>query len=217
MHVDKNLIPITESNGNQAVSARVLHQFLESRREFSTWMKDRIKKYGLVENQDYVVFDEIVNNPNGGRPLIEYALSLDCAKELAMVEGNSRGKQARQYFIECEKQLKQPIQPMSQLEILQQSVKMLIEQDKRISSVENEVKLIKAQTTTQPDYFTVAGYGTLKGMKVPLQFAVKVGNYASKKCRQLGIMMGECPDPRFGKVRTYPSNVLDEAFRFALN
>lgn len=215
MHVDKNLIPITESNGKQAVSARVLHQFLESRREFATWIKDRIKKYGLVENQDYVRFDENVKT-TGGR-LIEYALSLDCAKELAMVEGNAKGKQARQYFIECEKQLKQSIQPMSQLEILQQSVQMLVEQDKRISSVENEVKLIKAQTTTQTDYFTVAGYGTLKGMKVPLQFAVKVGNYASRKCRQLGIMMGECPDPRFGKVRTYPSSVLDEAFRLALN
>lgn len=114
-------------------------------------------------------------------------------------------------------ELQQSTQPLSQLQILQQSVQMLVEQEKRLESVENEVKLIKAQTTTQTDYFTVAGYGTLKGLKVPLQIAVKVGNYASKKCRQLGIMMGECPDPRFGKVRTYPTDVLDEAFKIALN
>lgn len=217
MHVNKNLIPIINYDDKKAVSARVLHQFLESKREFATWMKDRIKKYGLVENQDYAVFDEIVNNPNGGRPLIEYALSIDCAKELAMVEGNAKGKQARQYFIECEKKLKESTKPLSQLEILQQSVQMLVEQEKRLESVENEVKLIKAQTTTQTDYFTVAGYGTLKGIKVPLSFAAKVGSYAAKRCRQLGIMMGECADQRFGRVRTYPSDILEEAFRVSVN
>lgn len=102
----KELIKVSVTDGKQAVSARDLHAFLESKREFATWIKDRIKKYGLVENQDYQVFDEFVKNPSGGRPMTEYALSIDCAKELAMVEGNSQGKKARQYFIECEKALK---------------------------------------------------------------------------------------------------------------
>jgi len=42
----------------------------------------------------------------GGHNKIEYALSIDCAKEISMVEGNEKGKQARRYFIECEKRLK---------------------------------------------------------------------------------------------------------------
>lgn len=100
------LIKITERNGQQAVSARELHKFLESKRDFSNWIKDRIEKYGFIENQDFEVFNNFGENPNGGRPAIEYALTIDTAKELAMVEGNDKGKQARIYFIECEKQLK---------------------------------------------------------------------------------------------------------------
>nr|DAU03317.1 MAG TPA: AntA/AntB antirepressor [Caudoviricetes sp.] len=97
------LIPIEESNGKKAVSARYLHTFLESKQEFTNWIKNRIDKYGLIENIDYQVFDNFIKNPNGGRPLTEYVLSIDAAKELSMVEGNEKGKQARRYFIACEK------------------------------------------------------------------------------------------------------------------
>ena len=100
----QELIKITENNGNQAVSARELHAFLESKQDFSNWIKNRIEKYGFVENQDFEVFNKFIENPSGGRPKTEYILSMDMAKELAMVEGNEKGKQARKFFIECEKQ-----------------------------------------------------------------------------------------------------------------
>ena len=51
-----SLLPISENNGKKAVNARALHAFLGSKRDFSTWIKDRIKSYDFVENQDYVVF-----------------------------------------------------------------------------------------------------------------------------------------------------------------
>ena len=92
----------------QTVNARELHAFLESRQDFSTWIKSRIEKYGFVENQDFVVFHKKMENPQGGRPAIEYQISLDMAKELAIVERNDKCKQDRKYFIECEKQLQQP-------------------------------------------------------------------------------------------------------------
>ena len=97
------LITITENNGTKAVSARELHVFLESKQEFAHWIKSRIDKYGLIENQDFEVFDNFIKNPDGGRPLKEYILKVDTAKELAMVEGNEKGKLARLYFIEMEK------------------------------------------------------------------------------------------------------------------
>ena len=50
----------TNEEGTQVVSARELHNFLESRRDFPTWIKDRIGKYGFVENQDFEVFPKIV-------------------------------------------------------------------------------------------------------------------------------------------------------------
>lgn len=103
----EDLIPISEHNGKQAVSARLLHEFLESKKDFSSWMKDRIERYGFMPGIDYEVFTQTGENPNGGRPTIEYALTIDAAKEISMVEGNERGKQARRYFIECEKKYKE--------------------------------------------------------------------------------------------------------------
>ncbi|ATA89228.1 toxin-antitoxin system, toxin component, Bro domain protein [Capnocytophaga stomatis] len=102
------LITITEQNGQRAVNARELHQFLEVGRDFSNWIKDRIEDYGFVENQDFVVFAKSGENSNGGRPLKEYAISIDMAKELSMVERNEKGKLARLYFIEMEKKAKEP-------------------------------------------------------------------------------------------------------------
>lgn len=88
----EELIPIGDYNGKKAISARELHLFLESKQDFSNWINKRIKKYGLIENQDYQVFNKFIENPSGGRPLTEYALTIDCAKELSMVEGNEKGK-----------------------------------------------------------------------------------------------------------------------------
>lgn len=99
----QELITITEKNGEKAVSARELHQFLGVGRDFSNWIKNRIEEYGFVENQDFEVFAKIGENPNGGRPSKEYAISLDMAKELSMVEKTEKGKLARLYFIEMEK------------------------------------------------------------------------------------------------------------------
>ena len=90
----------------ETVNARDLHSFLEVGKMFANWIKDRIDQYNFIENLDYVVIAETGNNPLGGRPSREYAISIDMAKELAMVERNDKGRQARQYFIECERRLK---------------------------------------------------------------------------------------------------------------
>jgi anti-repressor protein len=93
------------------VNARELHEFLGSKRQFADWIKDNIENYGFVENQDFVTYSQICEKPRGGRPALDYALSLDMGKELSMVERNAKGKQARQYFIECERIAKTPIDP----------------------------------------------------------------------------------------------------------
>lgn len=97
------LIKIEERDGKRVVNARDLHKFLEVGKDYSTWIKERICKYDFIENQDFIVFPEIGENLQGGRPRIGYAISIDMAKELSMVENNERGRMARRYFIECEK------------------------------------------------------------------------------------------------------------------
>ena len=133
----------TSENGNQVVSARELHKFLESKQEFANWIKNRIDKYGFVENQDFEVFDNFINNPSGGRPLKEYALTIDMAKELAMVEGNEKGKQARRYFIECEKKLREVVtKPMTTAQMFALQAKAMLEMEERMNVMDDKINFI---------------------------------------------------------------------------
>ncbi|WP_019220347.1 antA/AntB antirepressor family protein, partial [Bartonella florencae] len=75
-------------------------------KKFADWITERINKYDFVENRDYIVFPNFGKNLQGGRPSKDYALTLSVAKELSMVENNKKGREARLYFIECERLLK---------------------------------------------------------------------------------------------------------------
>ena len=100
------LIPLhsqtIDGNAVETVNAKELHEFLEVRSKFADWIKNRISEYDFTVNQDFTTVSK--NLENGGRS-IEYYTTLDMAKELSMVERNEKGKQARKYFIECEKKL----------------------------------------------------------------------------------------------------------------
>ncbi|EIO3924760.1 antA/AntB antirepressor family protein [Escherichia coli] len=91
-------------------NARDLHAFLGVGKVFAAWITSRIADYEFVENQDYIV----TFSKTGKRKNVlckDYHLTLDTAKELAMVERNEKGRQIRRYFIECEKKLRQSLLP----------------------------------------------------------------------------------------------------------
>lgn len=95
----------------QTVNARELHAFLGIGRDFSTWIKHQINEYKFSPGMDFVTVEGLSAPSSGSakaRPqrTVEYALTIDMAKELAMVERNEKGREARRYFIECEKQLR---------------------------------------------------------------------------------------------------------------
>lgn len=119
------LVPVVPGTiGNTqclTIDGRTLHSVLGVRRDFSTWMKGRISKYGFVQGQDFEVFTKTGGNseldsPNlgnqknhgGDRRSIEYRCTLGMGKELCMVENNEKGRVARRYFIECERRLLSP-------------------------------------------------------------------------------------------------------------
>jgi phage anti-repressor protein len=90
----------------QTANLRELHAALEVGRDFSTWVNDKINRYGFVEDVDYVTVSRSPIPGSGNRgAAIEYHGTLDMAKELAMVENNARGRAARRYFIGCERML----------------------------------------------------------------------------------------------------------------
>ena len=90
--------------GLPSVNARDLHRELGSKRQFGNWIKDRLE--GFIEGKDYVSNKNVKNLPCGGRPEIDYIISLDVAKHIAMLERNEQGRKIRQYFIEVEKEFR---------------------------------------------------------------------------------------------------------------
>lgn len=105
-------IPVSTSSINDqptlTCDGRALHEFLEVGRDFSNWIKSRIEKYGFTEGIDFVRFANSGESaPGGDNRTIDYTLTLDMAKQLAMVENNEKGVQVRRYFIECERVAKE--------------------------------------------------------------------------------------------------------------
>lgn len=94
----------------QTVDGRALHAFLGVGRDFSTWMKDRIRTYGFEKGADFETFEAAPQIRGVGKrgQKVEYVLTIDMAKELGMVENNERGRMVRRYFIDCERKAKAP-------------------------------------------------------------------------------------------------------------
>ena len=103
------LIPIREDDGRQAVSGRDLHAFLEVATPYKDWFP-RMLAYGFTDGED---FGAILSESTGGRPGTDHVLTLDMAKELAMIQRTDKGKQARRYFIEVEKRARLSAVPRS--------------------------------------------------------------------------------------------------------
>ncbi|HFU8291549.1 TPA: antA/AntB antirepressor family protein [Escherichia coli] len=103
-------------------NARALHAFLGVKKVFAAWITNRISEYEFIENQDYILLSNLGKQTSGrgGHNRKDYHLTLDTAKELAMVEHNEKGRQIRRYFIECEKKLRsmQPAQQFTDEEII---------------------------------------------------------------------------------------------------
>ncbi|EPW0988793.1 antA/AntB antirepressor family protein [Campylobacter coli] len=131
--------PHTELQGAFPANVKFLFYFLEIDTKFADWIKNRISHYNFIENQDYII--EIVYTK--GRPRKEYYVTLDMAKELCMVENNEKGRQARRYFIECEKRLKNLEQEKMQKLAFRQSLGYKSQLRQQKQKYENEIKALK--------------------------------------------------------------------------
>lgn len=101
---DNVVIPLTDNDGVQAVMGRDLHKFLGVSERYTQWFA-RMEEYGFTAGQDFI---RETGKSTGGRPSVNHIISLDMAKEISMIQRTEKGKQARQYFIECERRAKQP-------------------------------------------------------------------------------------------------------------
>jgi len=149
--IESGLIPIYESEkGSRLVNARELHEFLESKQEFATWIKARLCEADAVESVDYTTFDNFIKreDSNLGTKKTEYLLKLNIAKEMSMLERNDKGKQIRRYFIQIEDKFKQQLQPSSIEDLI-------IMQAQSMKELRGEVRQLQVTTQTIKETFTV--------------------------------------------------------------
>lgn len=143
------LIPLShEQIGDslvQTVNARELHSFLEVGKVFAAWIQDRIQQYAFIEDVDYVI---TVSKTGIRKNVIQkdYFLTLDMAKELSMVERNQKGKEARQYFIRCEKRAQQPQWNIPQT--LPEALRLAAEQAEQVAilTIENKQQQVQIES-----------------------------------------------------------------------
>lgn len=122
------IINVTINNDRPTVSARELHEFLEVGTPYDKWFP-RMCEYGFSEGVDYSTFlsDRIDGLP--GRPRQDAQLTIEMAKELCMIQRTEKGKQARQYFIQLEKDWNSPEKVMARaLRMAEREIKSLTEQ-----------------------------------------------------------------------------------------
>lgn len=119
------LIPINMNDPERiTVSARDLHEFLEVETRFNDWFH-RMCEYGFAENHDFRFYSKM-SNTSGGRPAQDAQITIDMAKELCMLQRNEKGKQARQYFIQLEKDWNSPERVMARaLQIANKKLQVL--------------------------------------------------------------------------------------------
>lgn len=131
-------VNVNESN-EQIVSGRELYEFLEVKTKYKDWIKRKIEKYGFIENIDYITVAQKRATAQGNETTYnEHILKLSMAKELAMLENNEKGKQARLYFIKCEEEYKKQKQvTFSRKELLQLKVINANTENERMLALSN--------------------------------------------------------------------------------
>lgn len=195
------LIKIESGNGIETVNARELHEFIESKQDFSTWIKNRILKYGFIEGVDFTIHKFVESKATK----IDYHISIDMAKELSMVENNEKGRQARRYFIEMEKKAKAAL-PQS----LPEALRLAADKAEEVERLQIELDKEKSWYSVK----RVKSLGLLPDLKVH-----NIWRPLKKWCIENNYQIRSIFDANYGDVKTYPAEAwkavygLDLAYR----
>ena len=200
------------------ITARDLYEFLQlAPSQFSRWAKTNIEDNPFYsEGTDWWGFD-IVSNGNGTK---DYRLTIDFAKHLCMLSRSERGKQARNYFIEIESRYQKQLAPTDPLDLIILQATMMKEL-RKIQEAQERVQieqghqlrqLAAKQITSPTEYFTIAGFASLRGIRVDVNRAALLGRKAVFLSKEYKYDVGKTHDPRFGQVNTYHSDILAQVF-----
>jgi phage anti-repressor protein len=143
--IESGLIKVYETEkGEKVVNGRELHEGLENKRQYADWVKQRLIEVDAVENEDYISISQNCEKPSGGRPTIDYILKLNIAKEMAMLEKNSKGKEYRRYLITIEEKYK-----TNPLLNLSKELQAIFITDKKVQLLETHVAELDEKVDNQ--------------------------------------------------------------------
>jgi phage anti-repressor protein len=173
----------------QGVNARELHRKLENGYRFSEWIERRITEAMLKEGKDFVSFSEISEKPSGGRPSIEYHLTLDSAKHIAMLERSEIGYKVRQYFIEFEKRTRAAIDAAAAISAVN---RYLIAKDWKTSrdaaGLRDDISRIASRTANamrQKESELEMAYATIETLQTNMQQEISLRKSLEQEGKQL--------------------------------
>lgn len=135
------LLKVNYDNERITLSARELHEFLEIKTKYKDWFP-RMCTYGFDENVDYRAMAQKRATAQGNETTyVDHEITLDMAKEIAMIQRSDKGKEVRQYFLELERRWNSPEAVMNRaLEYSRKQVKALMEEKQGLIEENKELK-----------------------------------------------------------------------------
>jgi len=140
------LIKINYESDRPTVLARDLHEFLEVKTAYKDWFP-RMCEYGFAEGEDYCSFLSDRSDGLPGKPRQDAQLTIDMAKEICMLQRNEKGKQARQYFLQLEREWNSPEAVMSR------ALRMAEERLERFKAINANLSVQNAIMQPKAEYF----------------------------------------------------------------
>lgn len=162
------------------------------------------------EPSDYFIEDTYKDST--GRTLACFKVTKKGCEFIAHKMTGQKGAIFTAKYIERFHEMQDALQkPMTQLEIMQMSINQLVEQERRMNELESRMNMIEAKSQTVPnEYFTIAGFATIRKQKIDVALANLLGRKASKLSREYGYEIGKVSDPRYGTVNTYHVDILNK-------
>lgn len=201
------------------VSGRELHRELGIGKDYTNWAKAQIRRGGFIENSDFVVHAQKGVNLAGGRPTVEYHFTVEAGKHIGMLSGTPKGREVREYFLDCERRLKAAmpavrdartaalIEALVRQDAIEQEQ---VRQGTELARLQENVAVIEARTQPENKHFTVMGYSNLLGRAVDVRTAATLGRKCAALSREKGMVIGNVSDARFGAVHSYHESILQE-------